>query len=354
MKGSHMGRITQVYFIVCCLTISQSSALGQMTPNQIASGAYTLSGYSPNALIVSPNEVLTLFTPPLNVPDAVASQTPFPTSLSGVSVLVRVVGAVDTRGYPTMLPILSIFKNNVTIPPALVDCASPANANLIYCANTAITVQIPVEGVCALEPAIPPGEANCPSNPPFTGVPPMLLLNVSASGITGPDLPVQFAQTTPHLLNSCETMFGPQNPSAPSTCNYLVVHANGSFVTRSSPAAPGETIAIYATGLGMDGTGISGVSGYPAAAPVQLASGWGVMTVTYASSAGVQSPSVTLDPLLLIQPDWVGLVAGYVGLYQINVTLPAMPGLPPCGSNGNVNVSLSVANTNTIGICVQP
>jgi uncharacterized protein (TIGR03437 family) len=350
-----MGRITPVWLAVATIVTGPASILAQMTPNQIVSGSYTLVGYSPNVLIVSPNEVLTLFTPPLDVPDAVATQTPLPSSLSGVSVLVRVVGALDTRGYPTALPILSIFENNVGGMPALVDCSASANANLIYCANTAITVQIPVEGVCALEPATPPG-TQCPANPPFTDYPPLLLLNVSANGVTGPDLPVQFAGTTPHLLNSCETVFGPNNPNTPSNCNPVVIHGDGSFVTNRSPAKVGETITLYATGLGLNGAAPSGTSGYPTTVPVQYFPVWGVTAFTYVASTATQSGGVTVDNLqqLVVQPNWVGLAAGYVGLYQVNVTLPPMPGLPACSSTGNVSVLLPQGYANTITICIQP
>src|ERR1017187_7599916 len=250
-----MARITQVCCAVAALVISAPCVLAQMMPNQIVSGAYTLYGFSPEVLTVSPNQVLTLFSTVLNVPDAVATQVPLPTTLSGVSVLVRAVGAQDATGYPTALPILSIFRNNFGLTRGPIDCSSSANANAIYCANTAITVQIPVERVCV--PGIVEPDRDC-SHPPFSELPPMLLLNVSANGVTGPDLPVQFAPATPHLLNSCETVLGPPNPippgGAPMSCNPSVIHGDGSFVTYRNPARVGETISLYATGLGVGET----------------------------------------------------------------------------------------------------
>jgi hypothetical protein len=229
-----MGRIIRVCWAAATLALTPTSGLAQMMPNQIVSGAYTFSSYSPDVLIVSPGEVVTLFTTVLNVPDAVATETPLPISLSGVSVLLRVVGAQDTRDYPTALPILSIFKNNVVLTPSPgIDCSASANSNFIYCANTAITVQIPNEGVCVPSPISP--DRNC-TNPPFHELPPLLLLNVSANGINGPDLPVQLVLSTPHILNSCEAIFGPYiSNGSPRSCYPQVVHGDGTFVTTTSP-----------------------------------------------------------------------------------------------------------------------
>jgi uncharacterized protein (TIGR03437 family) len=64
-----------------------------------------------------------------------------------------------------------------------------------------------------------------------------------------------------------------------------------------------------------------------------------------------------------IQADWAGLVPRFVGLYQINVQLPATipTGIPPCGSaeGGNLRlffgnqVSQDTANTATFtDVCV--
>ena len=91
-----------------CLAMVLFALPGLMAQN---ANAIFGSGYTgPSTAGAAPGDVITLFTEPLNVPDAVASQTPLPTSLSGVSVAVRVTGAlaVDTTGYPTLLPVLGI------------------------------------------------------------------------------------------------------------------------------------------------------------------------------------------------------------------------------------------------------
>jgi uncharacterized protein (TIGR03437 family) len=112
---------------------------------------------------------------------------------------------------------------------------------------------------------------------------------------------------------------------------------------------------MYATGLGLSG-GV--LSGYPARAPVQLDPSNGVTTFTYLSSTNPGDTAVVHQTTeqFLVQPDWVGLAAGYVGLYQVNVTVPSMPGSPSCGSipGGNVYARLPGGiYANTIAICVQ-
>lgn len=83
-----------------------------------------------------------------------------------------------------------------------------------------------------------------------------------------------------------------------------VFHANYTAVTPSSPAAPGETVLLYATGLGAVSPPV--VEG--TAAPVS----------PLAVSA---TPSVTIGG----SPAWVefsGLAPGFAGVYQVNVVIP--------------------------------
>ncbi len=217
---------------------------------------------------VAPGEILTLFTTGLNVADAIATQTPLPTSLSGVSVQARVFGAANTAGYPAVLPILSVHSYNVT---SFYGSPCPTGSNVpIVCSSTQVTVEIPTEGVCAPSPAAAPEKpANCSGPPPFPvyNVPPLLVLNVIANGLTGPDMPLTVVASYGHPLNSCDPIFQPQAAS----CYDLVTHADGSLVSANgaSPAHVGETISVYAVGLGT-GSGFVVPSGYAPGAPIQM------------------------------------------------------------------------------------
>jgi uncharacterized protein (TIGR03437 family) len=81
---------------------------------------------------------------------------------------------------------------------------------------------------------------------------------------------------------------------------------NGEFITPTNPVHYGDSITIWATGLGRTNPSIdSGV-----AAPSDPLAG------------AVIAPTVTLGGMAL-RVDYAGLVPGSVGLYQINATVPA-------------------------------
>jgi uncharacterized protein (TIGR03437 family) len=316
-------------------------------PNQVLTvGSGPL--YSQYALTsVAPGDIVTLFTTALGVPDAVATQLPLPNSLSGVSVQARVIGATYTGGYPTSLPILSIYTGNSPQMSGGTLCIN--NPNPLYCSYTQITVEIPTERVCAPNPFRSPPE-QC-----VVGVesdlPPLLVLNVTANGATGPDLPLNVVSYAPRLLNSCDSIFGPsQNP-----CHPLVTHADGTLVSNSSPAKVGEIITVYAVGFGQ----IGDRSGYAYSVPIQmgpvgdfgLTFGYQIPQPGYATPPGVD---IQATAYVGVPSVWVGLTGTYVGLYQDNVTVPPAPGqvYQACsGPNGNASIGFSI---NTLYICVQP
>ncbi len=98
-----------------------------------------------------------------------------------------------------------------------------------------------------------------------------------------------------------------------------ILHANYQLANTSSPAVPGETVQIYCTGLGAvsptpaDGTAAAGASTTVATATV---------TIGGASAAVAYS----------------GLAPGFVGLYQINATVPTL-------SAGNQPVIITIGGT---------
>ena len=83
-----------------------------------------------------------------------------------------------------------------------------------------------------------------------------------------------------------------------------ILHANYQLANTASPAAAGETVLIYCTGLGL-------VS--PSQQDGAAAAGAALTMLT---------PSVTIGGVQA-NIDYSGLAPGYVGLYQINVDIPA-------------------------------
>lgn len=81
----------------------------------------------------------------------------------------------------------------------------------------------------------------------------MIVLNVEVNGSPGQNFPVFVSGANPHILNSCDTIFG----TLGGICDSFVTHADGTLISSGcgNPARPGETIVIYAVGLGATGPG---------------------------------------------------------------------------------------------------
>jgi uncharacterized protein (TIGR03437 family) len=297
-------------------------------PNSILS-----VGYTPpvDYVQVTPGQLLTLFVRQLNVPDAATSLVPLPTTLSGLSVAVKPSGIVNVDNYPAFLPILRVYTET-----------SCRYVNPPTCPNTQITVQIPTEQ--ALVQAI---------NRVYHDFPPELILSVRVNGITGEDLHLalyQAGNSSLHLLRACDTIFG-----KPGLCSPLVTHGDGTAVDGSNPAKVGETIVVYAVGGPVyDDTYIP--TGYPARQNTGLdpASGRLVFSYGFDLSSGYRSYLAVEQP---IGTTYFGQVAGYVGLYQINLVVPDLPaGAHRCLGGSDTNARLQSHNIDPtyLAICVQP
>ncbi len=84
------------------------------------------------------------------------------------------------------------------------------------------------------------------------------------------------------------------------------VHADGTIVTAANPASRGETVVLYLTGLG----------------PVSNAPQPGQPASLSTLSNALVVPQVTIGGFLAT-PAFAGLTPGFIGLYQINVAIPA-------------------------------
>lgn len=115
--------------------------------------------------------------------------------------------------------------------------------------------------------------------------------------------------------------------AAPATVGYfsttgdglgtvVAAHSDGSAVTVSSPAAAGETVVLYASGLGALANSVAEydwpTSANPTSVPVQ------------ADVAGVQATVL-----------YAGAAPGYPGVYQINIVIP-----PGAAASAGANVRI--------------
>ena len=295
-------------------------------PNRIVSTGYDVPAYA----VIASGQVTTLFVRGLQVPDAVATGAPWPGSLSGI--VVRVRGGIPN--YPDRLPIFRVRSYDWCggrVTPA--------------CPLTEIMVQIPTEPTCVITGTIP-NECLGPSR--------TVILVVEENGVPGQEFPVIVVSSNPHFLNACDTVV-----AGSGFCYPLITHGDGSLVTgfEGRPAKPGETIVVYALGLGSTRPIVKTGETTPIPAPV------------------IDAP---LYPLLIhhrlqviwaaaeqrVIPEFVGLVPGQVGLYQMNVRLPeALPDRAHrClgGFDANTRITLgdgsnaSFGGRTSIEFCVAP
>jgi uncharacterized protein (TIGR03437 family) len=163
---------------------------------------------------------------------------------------------------PTVLPGTGV-RVLINLIPANIYFASPAQVNAL------------------LPPSLGPGNAT---------------LQVVRDGIAGPPVVLNLTNSAPAIFQY-------------DAHTVIATHGNGPLVTAASPAKAGETVVLYASGLGPTS---------PPAIANKLA-----QVAAQVSSAGdfrVWLNGAMVDPKLV---SYAGLTPGFAGLYQINVQLPA-------------------------------
>ncbi len=131
---------------------------------------------------------------------------------------------------------------------------------------------------------------------PGKQLPGQMRVRVASQGLSGPEVLIPVVDAAPAL-------FVQPNGFA------IASHADYSLVTPESPARGGETIIIWATGLGK-------TLKNPAT---------GEIPVYLSEIVALATLRVSLGGRIV----YAGLTPGSVGLYQINLELPANPGADP-------------------------
>jgi len=118
---------------------------------------------------------------------------------------------------------------------------------------------------------------------------------VDRQGTRGPIVTVKLQDAAPALFETAGSI-------------PIATHLDGSLVSSSAPAAAGEVITLWATGLGNTNPDLQdGVLPRMAQSLSQM------------SQFGVWLNGVPIDPALIL---YAGVAPGYAGLYQVNVRLP--------------------------------
>ena len=177
--------------------------------------------------------------------------------------------------------------------------------------NTLNGVTVRVNGAAAPIYFVSPGQINFLVPYATTGATATIVVqnnNVSSNTVTVP-----LAATSPGIYTMDQSGLG----------SGAILHADFSLVNASNPAAAGETVLIYLTGMGaVAPTLADGTAGNPS-------------TLYKATNADITVLVAGKAGTVLFN----GLAPGFPGLYQINVTLPA--GL---ANSGPLPLSLQTTN----------
>ena len=127
-------------------------------------------------------------------------------------------------------------------------------------------------------------------------------VRVVTEGISGPEIPVPLVDSAPALFLMADNFA-------------IATDASGKLLTTASPAHAGDTIVVYATGLGMTSPNPA-LGEIPSYAALMLSP----------ASLKISLNGAPVDPVLI---KYAGLTPGCAGLYQINLLLPQGTGEDP-------------------------
>lgn len=313
-------RVRSIVFLI----FGAASLLAQTMNNIGLAGA----GYSipQEGVTAAQGQVVTVsvfgFTTRLTKP-LTASTIPLPNSLGAFSVVAR----QGQNEFPA--PLIGVQQR-----ACATFTATPGDCPIL----TSITLQVPFELFL----------------PPIGSLAPIIASSLvfRENGNTVGSIPLQLAYDGIHILNTCDSVAQVLGRSA-GPCLPVVAHADGKLVTAQNPAQPGEELVLYAFGLG------------PTNPPVKTGEAPSVPAPTARPIFGVtvNSPFLVAEPRPTLvarfpPPIFSGLIAGSVGLYQVNFVVTGFAFTPALTTNclpSNSTVTLSGYNSSdAAGICVQP
>lgn len=170
---------------------------------------------------------------------------------------------------------------------------------------------------------------------PYDASPGNAIVRVERDGQRGNDVSVRIARGVPRLLRLGIGNYG------------IIVNQDGTFpmpVTAGIPSRParsGETLVIYAIGLGPTTPAVVAGAGAPSS-PLSVVPG--DHRVSFGSAGPFGSGAVDVAPL------FVGLTPNFVGLYQINVTIPAET---PKGASVPLALVGPDGASNTVSVAIE-
>jgi uncharacterized protein (TIGR03437 family) len=299
-----------------------------------------LSNYVPGLPTVAPGQIVNfnvtgLKTVLSNGVPVVADHTPLPTVLAGISATLH-QSAPDGGVASLPVPLIAVWQVN--------RCSVVDVTAFITSADCYITL---IKGQIPFEMAVLPG-----------GLPPTDV-EISENGVNSQRFTVLTTFESLHI----NTFF--DSVQCHSDLGVCVTHADGSLVTIESPAVPGEVVVVYAYGLGKTNPVVP--TGQPTPTPAPVVTTLPYIQFDFTPNAPPRRPTIlTAQSPGVSLPEFAGLTPGQVGLYQINVKLPAtFPAVAACDvssvgrlftiySNLTINISFNDGLSDGVPICVKP
>ncbi len=316
---------------------------GALGPMFAQSGSILVSaGYSsPAPLEAAPGQVVTFFV--RGLPPAAdgrfrlgqADDVPLPTTLAGISVVIL-------QGQATLQsPIFAVRQES--------ECETDGNVDAT-CLLTSIRVQIPFE--LAADVTL--------TNMGKVIYSQQVKLRFDVDGRPGRPFALQPLPDNGHVLTNCDVSW---DTRPESVCNRQVYHADGAPADEKAPAKGGETILVYAYGLGKTtATVATGVLSPPDAVLTDLVGHprvWAEFQKDFLNALSSTPRMLVYGPTGndFLPVMFAGLVPGQVGMYQLNIRLPPLASPYPCGGDVHSNAVLTVTTlqgTEGIALCIQP
>lgn len=234
-------------------------------------------------------------------------------SLSGPGVFLNPLGVVNGASFaPPAFPIapgtiVSLFGTG------LAPLGTDASAQSIPLPTALAGVSVSVDGVLAPLFSVRPGQINI--QVPFAVEGPTATIRVNNNGAPSNPVEVNVAAASPGIFAV----------DATGTGRGVITHADFRLVTEENPAVPGEIVIIFLTGLGA------------VEPPVPDGSAGPIEPLSRAVDA--ENIKVRFNRDFTGEVRYAGIAPNFVGLYQINVTIPNEPGL-----SGLVSVSIETSS----------
>lgn len=321
-RNHRQTRLTAIHLLAVC-ALMPAHSMGAESDSQLIGAGYAAPGPIP----VAPGQVLTLFfrgigrMPNGGLRTGQAQTIPLPDSLAGLSASIHQLPQTEAH----RLAIFSVRQHN--------ECEDASGQP--PCLLTAIRVQIPTE---------------------LTAV--VAKLTVQADGVPSRSFLIRPVRDDAHVLTTCDLAWD-TNPG--SSCARLAFHADGSPVDETRPARRGETIVLYAHGLGPTIPRVP--TGTPAPAGVRVVDSVArQLTVRFTAFRNadpyvpryLEAQSVETENGVL----FAGMTEGQIGLYQMNVKIPDSLELAVlCGGDTHSNALAKVTTSRgveNLPLCVEP